>query len=211
MTQIPIPLEVATTFATDRAAATRVPITSNPLYRQLLTSLETMAEPELWALMEAAVYSLRQRDTLTRSIKECGTVECFGDKWPRDFDFLPTESEAIATLEAIADQFSNRQLHTCWRSLLTKSNRIQKLALIEAITYAQHYSSTVRQALHECQLDGVFSDSLEYLQVWLSEPEALRLIRLLSGSLLSETAKVPTLVRRYQPSSSCFPLYLRRQ
>ncbi|MCC3595797.1 MULTISPECIES: hypothetical protein [unclassified Microcoleus] len=189
MTQIPIPAGVATTFATNRAAATRVAITSNSLYRQLLTSLETIAEPELWALMEAAVYSLRQRDTLTRSIKECGTVECFGDKWPGDFDFLPSQSEALSLVEAIADQFSNRQLHTCWQSLLTKSNRTQKLALIEAITYAQHYSSTVRQALEECQLSDLFSEFLEHLDVWMSEPEALQMIRLLSGSLLAQSSE----------------------
>jgi hypothetical protein len=63
--------------------------------------------------MEAVVYSLRQRDTLTRSIKECGTIECFGDNWPQDFDFLPTQSEGIAIVEAIIDQFSSRQLHAC--------------------------------------------------------------------------------------------------
>jgi hypothetical protein len=150
-----------------------------------------MSDPELWTLMEAAVYSLRQRDTLARSIKECGTVECFGDKWPQDFDFLPTESEAIALVEAITDQFSSRQLHSCWRELLSACNRTQKLALIEATTYALHYSSTVRQALHECELSDLFSDSLEHLDVWLSEPEALRLIRLLSGSLLASAEAAP--------------------
>jgi hypothetical protein len=150
-----------------------------------------MADPELSALMEAAVYSLRQKDTLTRSIKQCGTVECFGDKWPRDFDFLPTQSEAIALVEAVTDQFSSRQLHSCWRELLTACNRIQKLALIEAITYAQHYSSTVLQALGECELLDLFGDSLEHLDVWLSEPEALRLIRLLSGSLLASSEAAP--------------------
>jgi hypothetical protein len=142
--------------------------------------------------MEATIYSLRQRDTLTRSIKECGTVECFGDKWPQDFDFLPTDSEAIALVEAIADQFSSRQLHSCWQSLLTTCNRIQKLALIEAITYAQHYSSTVLKALSECQLSDLFGDSLEHLDVWLSEPEALRLIRWLSGSLLASSEAAPS-------------------
>ncbi|MEG4575398.1 hypothetical protein QUA56_22350 [Microcoleus sp. N3A4] len=142
--------------------------------------------------MEAIVYSLRQRDTLTRSIKECGTVECFGDKWPQDFDFLPTDSEAIALVEAIADQFSRRQLHSCWQSLLSTCNCIQKLALIEAITYAQHYSSTVLQALSQCELSDLFSDSLEHLDVWLSEPEALRLIRLFSGSLLASSEAAPS-------------------
>jgi hypothetical protein len=183
MAQIPIPVavEVSATAATPEVAGAS-------LYPSLLASADAMTDPELWALMEAGVYSLRQRDTLTRSIKECGTVECFGDKWPQDFDFLPTESEAIALVEAIIDQFSSRQLHSCWRSLLTACNRIQKLALIEAITYAQHYSSTVFQALGECELLDLFGDSLEHLDVWLSEPEALRLIRLLSGSLLSETA-----------------------
>ena len=183
MTQIPIPIavEVSATAAIPEVAGAS-------LYRSLLATAAAMADPELWALMEAAVYSLRQRDTLTRSIKECGTIECFGDKWPQDFDFLPTESEAIALVEAIIDQFSSRQLHSCWQSLLSSCNRIQKLALIEAITYAQHYSSTVRQALHECELSDLFCDSLEHLDVWMSEPEALRLIRLLSGSLLSETA-----------------------
>ena len=183
MTQIPIPIavEVPATAATPEAASTS-------LHSSLLASADAMADAELWALMEAAVYSLRQRDTLTRSIKECGTIECFGDKWPQDFDFLPTESEVIALVEAVTDQFSSRQLHSCWRELLSTCNRTQKLALIEAITYAQHYSSTVRQALHECELSDLFSDSLEHLDVWMSESEALRLIRLLSGSLLSETA-----------------------
>jgi hypothetical protein len=186
MTQIPIPItvEVSATAATPE-------VTSASLYPSLLASAEKMADPELWALMEAAVYSLRQRDTLTRSIKECGTVECFGDKWPGDFDFLPTQSEGIAIVEAITDQFSSRQLHSCWRSLMTACNRTQKLALIEAITYAQHYSSTVLQALGECELLHLFGDSLEHLDVWLSEPEALRLIRLLSGSLLASLEAAP--------------------
>src|SRR4028119_1396300 len=146
MTQIPIPItvEVSATAATPEVAGA-----SLSLYPSLLASASAMADPELWALMEATVYSLRQRDTLTRSIKECGTVECFGHKWPQDFDILPTQSEAIALVEAITDQFSSRQLHSCWQSLLTACNRIQKLALIEAITYAQHYSSTVLQALGE--------------------------------------------------------------
>jgi len=187
MTQIPIPIAVEVS-----AAAATPEVTSASLHSSLLASAEKMADPELWALMEAAVYSLRQRDTLTRSIKECGTIECFGDKWPQDFDFLPTESEAIALVEAITDQFSSRQLHSCWQSLLTKSNRIQKLALIEAITYAQHYSSTVLQALGECELLDLLGDSLEHLDVWLSEPEALRLIRLLSGSLLASSEAAPS-------------------
>jgi hypothetical protein len=187
MAQIPIPVavEVSATAATPEVAGAS-------LYPSLLASADAMTDPELWALMEAGVYSLRQRDTLTRSIKECGTVECFGDKWPQDFDFLPTESEAIALVEAIIDQFSSRQLHSCWQSLLTACNRIQKLALIEAITYAQHYSSTVFQALGECELLDLFGDSLEHLDVWLCEPEALRLIRLLSGSLLASSEAAPS-------------------
>src|SRR4028119_98017 len=178
MTQIPIPITVEVS-----AAAATPEVTSASLYPSLLASVETMVDPQLWVLMEAVVYSLRQRDTLTRSIKECGTIECFGDKWPQDFDFLPTQSEAIAIVEAIIDQFSSRQLHSCWRELLSTCNRTQKLALIEAITYAQHYSSTVLQALGECELLNLFGDSLDHLDVWLCEPEALRLIRLLSGSL----------------------------
>ncbi|MEZ2341500.1 hypothetical protein [Microcoleus sp.] len=43
-------------------------------------------------MMEAAMYSFRQSDTLTRAIKECGTIELFGDKWPLTFDFLPTSA-----------------------------------------------------------------------------------------------------------------------
>src|SRR4028119_745640 len=187
MTQIPISIavEVSATAATPEVAGAS-------LYPSLLVSADAMADPELWALMEAAVYSLRQRDTLTRSIKECGTIECFGDKWPQDFDFLPTQSEAIALVQAITDQFSSSQLHSCWQSLLSTCNRIQKLALIEATTYAQHYSSTVRQALHECELSDLFSDSLEHLDVWMSESEALRLIRLLSGSLLALSEAAPS-------------------
>jgi len=186
MTQIPIPIavEVSATAATPEVAGAS-------LYPSLLASADAMADPELWALMEAAVYSLRQRDTLTDSIKECGTIECFGNKWPQDFDFWPSKSEAIALIEAIIDQFSSRQLHSCWRLLLTKSNRTQKIALIEAIAYAQHYSSTVRQALHQCELSDLFSDSLEHLDVWMSEPEALRLIRLFSGSLLASSEAAP--------------------
>ena len=187
MTQIPIPITVEVS-----AAAATPKVTSASLYPSLLASVDAMAEPALWVLMEATVYSLRQRDTLARSIKECGTVECFGDKWPQDFDFLPSDSEAIALVEAIADQFSSRQLHSCWQSLLTTCNRIQKLALIEAITYAQHYSSTVLQALSQCELSDLFEDSLEHLDVWLSEPEALRLIRLFSGSLLASSEAAPS-------------------
>ena len=187
MTQIPIPLTVEVS-----AAAATPGVTSASLYPSLLASVDAMAEPALWVLMEAAVYSLRQRDTLTRSIKECGTVECFGTRWPQDFDFLPTDSEGIAIVEAIADQFFSRQLHTCWQSLLSTCNRIQKLALIEAITYAQHYSSTVLQALSQCELSDLFGDSLEHLDVWLSEPEALRLIRLFSGSLLASSEAAPS-------------------
>jgi hypothetical protein len=100
MAQIPIPIavEAAATAATPEVA-------SASLYPSLLAAVDAMADPELWALMEAAVYSLRQRDTLARSIKECGTVECFGDKRPRDFDFLPAESEAIALVEAVIPFF----------------------------------------------------------------------------------------------------------
>jgi hypothetical protein len=75
---------------------------------------------------------------------------------------------------------------------MTACNRTQKLALIEAITYAQHYSSTVLQALGECELLDLFGDSLEHLDVWLSEPEALRLIRLLSVSLLASSEAAPS-------------------
>jgi hypothetical protein len=185
MTQIPIAVEVSATAAIPEVAGAS-------LYRSLLVSADAMADPELWALLEAAVYSLRQRDTLTRSIKECGTIECFGDKWPQDFDFLPTQSEGIAIVEAIIDQFSSRQLHSCWQSLLSACNRTQKLALIEAITYAQHYSSTVLQALFECELSDLFGDSLKHLDVWLSKPEALRLIRLFSGSLLASSEAAPS-------------------
>jgi hypothetical protein len=38
----------------------------------------------------------------------------------------------------------------------------------------------------------LFGDSLEHLDVWLSEPEALRLIRLLSGSLLASSEAAPS-------------------
>jgi hypothetical protein len=187
MTQIPIPITVEVS-----AAAATPEVASASLYPSLLASVDAMADPDLWVLMEAVVYSLRQRDTLTRSIKECGTIECFGDRWPQDFDFLPTQSEVIALAEAIIDQFSSRQLHACWRELLNTCNRTQKLALIEAITYAQQYSSTVLQALGECELLDLFGDSLEHLDVWLCEPEALRLIRLFSGSLLASSEVAPS-------------------
>jgi len=59
MTQIPIPLTVEVS-----AAAATPGVASASLYSSLLASVETMADPELWVLMEAAVYSLRQRDTL---------------------------------------------------------------------------------------------------------------------------------------------------
>ena len=192
MTHLPIPVPdpVAATVAT--SPATALPKAPASLYPEFLAAAAAMADPELWALMEAAVYSLRQQDSLARAIKECGTIECFGDKWPGAFDFLPTQGEALTLVGAIADRFECRELHTCWQSFLTRTNRIQKLALIEAITYAQHYSSTVRQALHECELSDLFKDSLEHLDVWLSGPEALRLIRLLSGSLLASSEAAPS-------------------
>jgi hypothetical protein len=74
MTQIPIPITVEVS-----AAAATLEVTNASLYPSLLASVDAMADPELWTLMEAVVYSLRQKDTLTRSIKECGTIECFGD------------------------------------------------------------------------------------------------------------------------------------
>lgn len=192
MTHLPIPVPdpVAATVAT--SPATALPKALASLYPELLAAAAAMADPELWALMEAAVYSLRQQDSLARAIKECGTIECFGDKWSGAFDFLPTQGEALALVGAIADRFECLEVHTCWQLLLSTCNRTQKLALIEAITYAQHYSSTVLQALHECELSDLFSDSLEHLDVWLCEPEALRLIRLLSGSLLASSEAAPT-------------------
>lgn len=144
-----------------------------------------MPHQELSALMEAAMYSFRQSDTLTRAIKECGTIELFGDKWPLDFGFLPTSAEALSLVRAIADQFSIRQLHPCWQQLLTISTDIQKKALIEAIAYAQHYSCTVLEALSECELLDLFPTS-EYLNVWMSEDEVLQMVRLLSSSLLAQ-------------------------
>lgn len=185
--QIPIPIEAAAPFSIAPALAPAsepgTP-TTTALYRQLLTSLNAMPHPELSAALEAAVYSFRQSDTLTRSIKECGTIELFGDKWPLDFDFLPTSAEALGLVRAIADRFSCRQLHPCWQELLNTSTGIQKKALIEGIAYAQHYSCTVFEALSECELLDLFPTS-EHLNVWMSEAEALQMIHLLSGSLLA--------------------------
>jgi hypothetical protein len=92
----PIPVEAAAPFSIAPAPASEpdTPATST-LYRQLLTSVNAMPHQELSVLMEAAVYSFRQSDTLTRAIKECGTIELFGDKWPLDFDFLPTSANSI--------------------------------------------------------------------------------------------------------------------
>jgi hypothetical protein len=64
MTQIPIPITVEVS-----AAAATPEVTSAFLYSSLLASVGAMADSELWVLMEAVVYSLRQRDTLTRSLK----------------------------------------------------------------------------------------------------------------------------------------------
>ena len=186
----PIPIEAAAPFSTSPAPASTpasepsTPTTS-ALYRQLLTSLNAMSESELSALMEATVYLLRQSDTLTRAIKECGTIELFGDKWPLTFDFLPTSAEALNLVRAIADQFSSRQLHPCWRDILRTCKRIQKKVLIEAIAYAQHYCCTVLEGLGECEVLDLFPIS-EHLNVWLSETEALQMVHLLSGSLLAE-------------------------
>ncbi|MEG3874119.1 MULTISPECIES: hypothetical protein [unclassified Microcoleus] len=193
--QIPIPIEAAATFlaapapapAPAPASESGTPTTA-ALYRQLLTSVNAMPHQELSALMEAAVYSFRQNDTLTRSIKECGTIELFGDKWPLAFDFLPTSAEALSLVRAIADQFSCRQLHLCWQQLLTTSTPTQKLALVEAIAYAQHYSCTVFEALQECDLLNLFPTS-EHLNVWMSEIEAIQMIHLLSGSLLAQSSE----------------------
>ncbi|MBD0310572.1 MAG: hypothetical protein ICV80_21475 [Microcoleus sp. T1-bin1] len=90
----------------------------------------------------------------------------------------------------IGDQCSSRQLHPCWQELLRTSSGTQKLALIEAITYAQHYSCTVFQALGECDLLNLFPTS-EHLNVWMSEPEAIQMIHLLSGSLLAQSETLP--------------------
>lgn len=65
MTQIPILI----TVEVSAVAATPEEVTSAYLYRSLLASVDAMAEPALWVLMEATVYSLRQRGTLTRSIR----------------------------------------------------------------------------------------------------------------------------------------------
>ncbi|MEG5056040.1 MULTISPECIES: hypothetical protein [unclassified Microcoleus] len=189
--QIPVPVEAAATFSAAPAPApaseSDTPATST-LYRQLLISVNAMPHPELSALMEAAVHSFRQSDTLTRAIKECGTIELFGDKWPLTFDFLPTSAEAKNLVRSIADQFSIRQLHPCWQELLTTSTDIQKKALIEAIAYAQHYSCTVLEALSECELLDLFPTS-EHLNVWMSESEALQMVHLLSGSLLAQSSE----------------------
>jgi len=186
----PIPIEAAAPFPTSPAPAPApasqpgTPTTAT-LYRQLLTSVNAMPNSELSAALEAAVYSFRQSDTLTRAIKECGTIELFGDKWLVAFDFLPSTAEALGLVRAIADQFSCRQLHPCWRDILRTCNRIQKKALIEAITYAQHYCCTVLEGLGECELLDLFPTS-EHLNVWMSEAEALQMVHLLSGSLLAE-------------------------
>ena len=189
----PIPIEAAATFSIASAPASTpasepgTPTTAT-LYRQLLTSLNAMSDSELSALMEATVYLLRQSDTLARAIKECRTVELFGDRWPLTFDFLPTSAEALNLVRAIADQFSSRQLHLCWRDILRTCNRIQKKALIEAITYAQHYCCTVLEGLGECEVLDLFQAS-EHLNVWLSEVEALQMVHLLSGSLLAQSSE----------------------
>jgi hypothetical protein len=187
--QIPIPVESAATFLAAPAPASEPGTTTTAtLYCQLLTSVNAMPHQELSALMEAAVYSFRQSDTLTRAIKECGTIELFGDGWPLAFDFLPTSAEALGLVRAIADQFSCRQLHPCWQELLTSSTATQKKALIEGIAYAQHYSSTVWEALGKCSVLDLFPTS-EHLNVWMSESEALQMVHLLSGSLLAESSE----------------------
>lgn len=101
----------------------------------------------------------------------------------------PTEALGLL-LRAIADQFSCHQLHPCWQQLLTTSTATQKLALVEAITYAQHYSCTVFEALQECDLLNLFPTS-EHLNVWMSESEAIQMIYLLSGSLLASPEAAP--------------------
>ena len=189
--QIPIPIEVAAPFSIAPAPAPAsepgTPTTTT-LYRQLLTSLNAMPNSELSALMEAAVYSFRQSDTLTRAIKECGTIELFGNKWPLTFDFLPSTAEALGLVRAIADQFSCRQLHPCWQQLLTTSTDTQKKALIEVIAYSQRYSCTVFEALGECEVLDLFPTS-EHLNVWMSEVEAIQMIHLLSSSLLAQSSE----------------------
>jgi len=189
----PIPIEAAATFSIT-PASTPAPAsqpgtpTTTTLYRQLLTSLNAMPHSELSAALEAAVYSFRQSDTLTRAIKECGTIELFGDKWPLIFDFLPSTAEALGLVRAIADQFSTRQLHPCWQQLLTTSTDTQKKALIEVIAYSQRYSCTVFEALGECEVLDLFPTS-EHLNVWISEVEALQMIHLLSSSLLAQSSE----------------------
>ena len=191
--QIPIPIEVAAPFSIAPAPAPAsasepgTPTTS-ALYRQLLTSVNTMPNSELSAALEAAVYSFRQSDTLTRAIKECGTIELFGDKWPVAFDFLPSTAEALGLVRAIADQFSCRQLHPCWQDILTTCTDTQKKALIEVIAYSQRYSCTVFEALGECEVLDLFPTS-ERLNVWMSEVEAIQMIHLLSSSLLAQSSE----------------------
>ena len=187
----PIPIEAAAPFSIAPApapASQPVTPTTTTLYRQLLTSVNAMPNSELSALMEAAVYSFRQSDTLTRAIKECGTIELFGDKWPLAFDFLPSTAEALGLVRAIADQFSTRQLHPCWQQLLSTSTDTQKKALIEVIAYSQRYSCTVLEALGECEVLDLFPTS-EHLNVWITETEALQMIHSLSGSLLAQSSE----------------------
>ena len=185
----PIPIEAAAPFSIAPAPASQPGTpTTTTLYRQLLTSLNAMPNSELSALMEAAVYSFRQSDTLTRAIKECGTIELFGNKWPLTFDFLPSTAEALGLVRAIADQFSCRQLHPCWQQLLTTSTDTQKKALIEVIAYSQRYSCTVFEALGECEVLDLFPTS-EHLNVWMSEVEAIQMIHLLSSSLLAQSSE----------------------
>ena len=97
-------------------------------------------------------------------------------------------TEALGLVRVSADQFSCRQLHPCWQELLRTCTGIQKLALIEAITYAQHYSCTVFEALSECEILDLFPAS-EHLNVWMSESEAIQMIHLLSGSLLAQASE----------------------
>jgi len=97
-------------------------------------------------------------------------------------------TEALALVRVSADQFSCRQLHPCWQELLRTCTGIQKLALIEAITYALHYSCTVFEALSECEILDLFPAS-EHLNVWMSESEAIQMIHLLSGSLLAQESE----------------------
>jgi hypothetical protein len=193
----PIPIEAAATFSiTPAPAPAPAPAsasepdtpTTSTLYRQLLTSVPAMPESELSAALEAAVYSFCQSDTLTRAIKECGTIELFGDKWPLNFDFLPSSAEALNLVRAIANQFSCRQLHPCWQQLLSTSTDTQKKALIEVIAYSQRYSCTVFEGLGECEVLDLFPTS-EHLNVWITETEALQMIHSLSGSLLAQSSE----------------------